>query len=110
MDIASFQTSLEHWGYLLLFFASFGGGYTAIVAAGVFCALGKLDINLSLLISFIFVKASLKTTLFCEVLLLIPRVFEFINLLINSSQKPFSSRKQQQLSISHGAFMVIYGM
>lgn len=53
MDIASFQTSLEHWGYLLLFFASFGGGYTAIVAAGVFCALGKLDINLSLLISFI---------------------------------------------------------
>ncbi len=52
MDIASFQTSLEHWGYLLLFFASFGGGYTAIVAAGVFCALGKLDITLSLLISF----------------------------------------------------------
>lgn len=51
MDITSFQTSLEHWGYLLVFFASFGGGYTVIVATGIFCALGKLDISLSLLVS-----------------------------------------------------------
>ncbi len=53
MDITSFQESLEHWGYLLLFFASFGGGYTGIVAAGILSAMGGMSISLCILVAFV---------------------------------------------------------
>lgn len=43
--------NLETYGYIFLFFYSFGGGFVGIVAAGVLSALGKMDLVLSLLIA-----------------------------------------------------------
>ncbi len=43
--------SLEQWGYILLFFYSFGGGYVGLIAAGVMSALGKMDLYLVILVA-----------------------------------------------------------
>lgn len=42
---------LETYGYIFLFFYSFGGGFVGIVAAGVLSALGKMDLSLSIIIA-----------------------------------------------------------
>ena len=52
LAIDNFQQSLQNWGYLILFFASFGGGYVGIVAAGIFSAMGGMNIFLSILTAF----------------------------------------------------------
>ena len=41
-------SSLETYGYLVLLFYSFGGGFVGIVSAGVLSALGKMDLFLSI--------------------------------------------------------------
>ncbi len=45
--------NLENFGYLLLFLYSMGGGYIAILTAAVLASIGKLDLNLSILIAVI---------------------------------------------------------
>lgn len=46
--------NLSTYGYLILFFYSFGGGMVAILAAGVLCASStKLDLHLCILLAFI---------------------------------------------------------
>lgn len=40
---------LEIYGYLILFFSSFGGSFLGIVCAGILSSLGKLDLVLSIL-------------------------------------------------------------
>lgn len=42
---------LELYGYLILFFSSFGGSFLGIVSAGILSSLGKLDLLLSILIA-----------------------------------------------------------
>ncbi|WP_027327129.1 DedA family protein [Helicobacter pametensis] len=44
-------SNLETYGYIFLFFYSFGGGFVGIVAAGVISALGKMDLTLSIVIA-----------------------------------------------------------
>ena len=44
-------TSLSTYGYLLLFFYSFGGGMVAIIAAGVLSYAGQMDLTLSIVIA-----------------------------------------------------------
>lgn len=51
MDIVSFESSLQSWGYLLLFFASFGGGYIPIVVAGIVSGSGTLNITTSIIVA-----------------------------------------------------------
>lgn len=43
--------SLEFYGYILLFFSSFGGSFLWIVSAGVLSSLGKLDLLLSIILA-----------------------------------------------------------
>lgn len=48
------QTILEQievYGYLILFFSSFGGSFLGIVSAGILSSFGKLDLVLSILIA-----------------------------------------------------------
>ncbi|MCW0248041.1 DedA family protein [Campylobacter lari] len=46
--------NLSTYGYLILFFYSFGGGMIAILAAGVFCASStKLDLHLCIFLAFL---------------------------------------------------------
>lgn len=42
---------LELYGYLLIFFSSFGGSFLGIVSAGVLSALGKMDLFLSIVLA-----------------------------------------------------------
>ncbi|GAA7260422.1 DedA family protein [Helicobacter cholecystus] len=42
---------LELYGYVILFFSSFGGSFLGIVSAGILSSLGKLDLFLSILIA-----------------------------------------------------------
>lgn len=51
--IQSFQENLQNWGYLLLFLYSLGGGYVAIVAAGLLSSLGSMDIALAIIVAFL---------------------------------------------------------
>lgn len=44
-------SSLEKWGYVLLFLYSFGGGYVGLITAGVMSALGNMDLWLSIAIA-----------------------------------------------------------
>ncbi|MCE3047116.1 DedA family protein [Helicobacter kayseriensis] len=43
--------NLEFYGYILLFFSSFGGSFLGIVAAGVLSSLGKFDLFLSIVLA-----------------------------------------------------------
>lgn len=43
--------SLSTYGYLILFLYSFGGGFVALLAAGVLSSIGKMDITLSIVIA-----------------------------------------------------------
>lgn len=51
--MADTLTSLATYGYILLFIYSLGGGMVAIIAAGVLSYAGKMDITISIMISFI---------------------------------------------------------
>ncbi len=46
-------TSLSTYGYLILFLYSFGGGFFALVAAGILSYAGKMDITISITVAFI---------------------------------------------------------
>ncbi len=46
-------TSLSTYGYLILFLYSFGGGFFALVAAGVLSYAGKMDITISISVAFV---------------------------------------------------------
>ncbi len=46
-------TSLETYGYIVLFLYSFGGGFFALVAAGILSYAGKMDITTSIIVAFI---------------------------------------------------------
>ena len=46
-------SSLSTYGYFILFFYSFGGGFIAITAAGVLSSMGKMDLELSIFIAFV---------------------------------------------------------
>jgi len=45
-------TSLATYGYIVLFLYSLGGGFIALAAAGVLAHIGKMDLELSMLIAF----------------------------------------------------------
>ncbi len=45
--------SLSTYGYIILFLYSFGGGFFALVAAGILSYAGKMDINISIAVAFI---------------------------------------------------------
>lgn len=47
-EILKNYNNLENFGYLVLFLYSMGGGYVAILSAGVLSSLGKLDLTLSI--------------------------------------------------------------
>ena len=47
-EILKNYSNLENFGYLVLFLYSMGGGYVAILSAGVLSSLGKLDLTLSI--------------------------------------------------------------
>lgn len=46
-------TNLQTYGYLVLFLYSFGGGFLALMGAGVLSYAGHMDLSLSILIAFI---------------------------------------------------------
>lgn len=46
-----FLQKLELYGYVILFFSSFGGSFLGIVSAGILSSLGKFDLFLSILIA-----------------------------------------------------------
>lgn len=46
-------TSLATYGYIVLFLYSFGGGFFALVAAGILSYAGKMDITISITVAFI---------------------------------------------------------
>jgi membrane protein DedA with SNARE-associated domain len=46
-------TSIETYGYIILFLYSFGGGMVALIAAGVLSYAGKLDLTTSLAVAFV---------------------------------------------------------
>jgi len=45
-------TSLSTYGYIILFLYSFGGGFFALVAAGILSYAGKMDITISIIVAF----------------------------------------------------------
>jgi len=45
--------SLATYGYIILFLYSFGGGFFALVAAGILSYAGKMDITTSILVAFV---------------------------------------------------------
>lgn len=45
-------TSLSTYGYIILFLYSLGGGFVALVAAGVLSYTGKMDISISIFVAF----------------------------------------------------------
>lgn len=45
-------TNLSTYGYIVLFLYSLGGGFVALLGAGVLSFMGKMDISLSILIAF----------------------------------------------------------
>ncbi|NPA73134.1 MAG: DedA family protein [Epsilonproteobacteria bacterium] len=45
--------SLSTYGYIILFLYSFGGGFFALVAAGILSYAGKMDITTSIIVAFI---------------------------------------------------------
>ncbi len=45
--------SLSTYGYIVLFFYSFGGGFFALVGAGILSYAGKMDITTSIMVAFI---------------------------------------------------------
>jgi len=45
--------SLSTYGYIILFFYSLGGGFVALLGAGVLASIGKMDISTSISIAFI---------------------------------------------------------
>lgn len=45
--------SLSTYGYIILFLYSFGGGFFALVAAGILSYAGKMDITISITVAFI---------------------------------------------------------
>ncbi len=45
--------SLSTYGYIILFLYSFGGGFFALVAAGILSYAGKMDISISITVAFI---------------------------------------------------------
>ena len=52
-EILKNYNNLENFGYLVLFLYSMGGGYVAILSAGVLSSLGKLDLTLSIALAII---------------------------------------------------------
>ena len=46
-------SNLETYGYIGLFLYSLGGGFVALIAAGVLSFMGKMDLSLSILIAFV---------------------------------------------------------
>ncbi|MDX9757104.1 MAG: DedA family protein, partial [Sulfurimonas sp.] len=46
-------SNLATYGYIGLFLYSLGGGFVAIVAAGVLSYMGKMDLGLSIFIAFV---------------------------------------------------------
>ncbi len=46
-------TSLSTYGYIVLFLYSFGGGFFALVAAGILSFAGKMDITTSIMVAFV---------------------------------------------------------
>ena len=46
-------SSLSTYGYIILFLYSFGGGFFALVAAGILSYAGKMDITTSIIVAFI---------------------------------------------------------
>ncbi len=51
--MSDFFTSLSTYGYLILFLYSFGGGFFALVAAGILSYAGKMDITISISVAFV---------------------------------------------------------
>ena len=45
-------TNLSSYGYIVLFLYSLGGGFLALVGAGVLSYMGKMDLSISLLVAF----------------------------------------------------------
>lgn len=52
-EILKEHSNLENFGYLILFLYCMGGGYVAIITAGVFASIGKLDLSLSIILAII---------------------------------------------------------
>lgn len=50
-EILKEHINLESFGYLILFLYCMGGGYVAIIAAGAFASIGKLDLTLSIILA-----------------------------------------------------------
>jgi len=46
-------TSLETYGYVFLFLYSFGGGFVALMGAGVLAFLGHMDLTTAILVAFV---------------------------------------------------------
>lgn len=53
LDIIKNSDILENFGYSLLFLYSMGGGYIAIIAAGVLSAIGNFNLELSIFLAII---------------------------------------------------------
>ncbi|RDU63465.1 DedA family protein [Helicobacter didelphidarum] len=52
-EILKDYSNLESFGYLILFLYCMGGGYVAIISAGVLSSLGKLDLSVSIALAII---------------------------------------------------------
>lgn len=52
-EILKNYSNLESFGYLILFLYCMGGGYVAIISAGVLAAMGKLDLSVSIILAIV---------------------------------------------------------
>ncbi len=94
------EALIKDWGYIILFFYSFGGGFVALATACVLSASGQIDFSTSLVV------AGIANFIGDEVLFLLARYNKtYANNLLGKYQKHVA--KTENLMFKFGSFAII---